>query len=245
MATRVVVQECYSMSTDRPSSDTSTHQLSTDELPLPPEEFAEQLVEEVDAYIEEHDLDQPRFETDLDDAAMREGLYTRIFNEIKAIDHPRAMLDEVEDPQTFIHLLKQIEDEAKHARMLAQRLWNLGGEPQEVFDRVEDSTLEFWELFEDRDLLETAAILQCGAEHMAQYRHPDELQYYDDETAEIYENVIVPEEQFHAKIGRNVFRTHCEDEASQRKAIEASRKGREQIRSHHDEGVVSAYENEE
>lgn len=201
------------------------------------------MTAEIDAYIKQHGLDEPRFDADLSETEMREGLYTRIFNEIKAIDHPQEMLTKAEDPQLFIHLLKQIEDEATHARMLAQRLWNLGGEPQAVFDRVEDSTQEIWELFDEReDIVEKAGVLQSKAERMAQYRHPQELVHYDDETARIYEDVIVPEEQFHAKIGKYIFRTHCSAGESQAQAVESARAGREEIRQYHDEGVADAYE---
>ena len=229
------------MSTDESNFDGPTR-IEPEELPLEPEAFADRMIEEVDAYIEHYGLDSARFDADLSEDEMREGLYTRIFNEIKAIDHPREMLDTAEDPQVFIHLLKQIEDEAKHARMLAQRLWNLGGEPEKVFERAADSTVEFWELFDDReDIVDKAAVLQSGAEHMAQYRHPKELEFYDDETAAIYADVIVPEEQFHAKIGKNVFRTHCRDEGSQRRALQSARVGRDQIRTFHDRGVTDAY----
>jgi uncharacterized ferritin-like protein (DUF455 family) len=218
--------------------------LSEEELPLPPEEFADRLMEDIDDYIDEHDLATARFEEELSEEQMREGLYTRIYNEIVAIDLSREMLNDIdraEDPQVFIHLLKQIEDEAKHARMLSQRLWNLGGNPEEVFERASASTVAFWERFEGLDAVEMAVMLQCGAERMAQHRHPKELHFYDDETAEIYENVIVPEEKFHAKIGVNIIRKLCTDEDSQRRALEKSREGREMIRSHHDKGIQQAY----
>lgn len=222
----------------------TTETLSEDELPLPPEEFADRLMDDIDAYIEEHDLATARFEDQLTDEQMREGLYTRIYNEIVAIDLAREMLDDIdraEDPQVFIHLLKQVEDEAKHARMLSQRLWNLGGNPEEVFERASESTKEFWERFEGYDAVEMAVLLQCGAERMAQHRHPKELEFYDDETAEIYKNVIVPEEKFHAKIGTNIIRKMCTDKETQRKALRTSREGREMIRSHHDKGIQQAY----
>ena len=222
----------------------TTETLSEDDLPLPAEEFADRLMDDIDAYIDEHDLASARFDTQLTDEQMREGLYTRIYNEIVAIDLSREMLNDInraEDPQVFIHLLKQIEDEAKHARMLSQRLWNLGGHPEEVFERASESTVEFWERFEGYDAVEMAVLLQCGAERMAQHRHPKELEFYDDETAEIYENVIVPEEKFHAKIGTNIIRKMCTDEETQLKALRTSREGREMIRSHHDKGIQQAY----
>ena len=193
--------------------------ISEADLPLSPDEFSDRLTAEIDAFIEAHDLGEPRFDERLSETEMREGLYTRVFNEIMAADVPRDMLEEAdrfEDPQVFVHLLKQVGDEAKHARMLAQRLWNLGGSPERCFERAERSPL--WEDFEALSIVEQAATLQGAGERMAKARHPNELQYYDEETARIYEDVIVPEEQFHATIGENVLR-QCTDEASQREAL--------------------------
>lgn len=222
----------------------STTRLTEDELPLPPEEFADRLAAEIDAYIDEYGLDDARFETQLNEDQMREGLYTRIYNEIVAIDLSRQMLDDLDasdDPQVFIHLLKQIEDEAKHARMLSQRLWNLGGDPTKVFERANESTREFWEMFDGLDVIEMAVMLQCGAERMAQHRHEKELHFYDDETSEIYKSVISPEEKFHAKIGMNLIRKLCTDRETQLNALQKSREGRELIRTHHDKGIQDAY----
>jgi bacterioferritin (cytochrome b1) len=221
-----------------------TTRLTEDELPLPSTEFADQLTAEIDDYIEEYGLDNARFDTQLTEDQMREGLYTRIYNELVAVDLSRRMLDDLDasdDPQAFVHLLKQMGDEAKHARMLSQRLWNLGGDPTKVFERANESTQSFWEMFDNLDVIETTVMLQCGAERMAQHRHEKELRFYDDETAEIYRNVISPEEKFHAKIGVNLLRKLCIDRETQLKALRKSREGRELIRSHHDKGVQNAY----
>jgi bacterioferritin (cytochrome b1) len=220
---------------------TMTTPLSEDELPVDPEEFTERLTGEIDAFIDEHELGAPRFDKQRSEAEMREGLYTRVFNEIMAADVPRDMLNDAErfdDPQVFIHLLKQIEDEAKHARFLAQRLWNLGGHPEESFERAERSP--FWEGFEELNAVEQAATLQGAGERMAKARHPNELKYYDGETAEIYEKVIVPEEQFHAKIGENVLR-HCTDRESQVQALRRARDVQELMMAHN-EGNAETYD---
>lgn len=218
--------------------------LTEADLPLPPSEFAERLMADLDQYIDEHGLAEARFDTQLTEEEMRDGLYTRIYNEIAALDLSRRMLDGIdraENPQAYIHLLKQMEDEAKHARMLSQRLWNLGGSPQLTFERAADSTKSFWEMFDGLDVIETAIILQCGTERMAQYRHEKELKYYDEETAEIYERVISPEEAFHAKIGESLLRTLCVDEATQRRALQKSQETRELIREIHDRGIQEAF----
>jgi bacterioferritin (cytochrome b1) len=222
----------------------TTDTLSEADLPLPAEEFAERLIADIDAYIETHGLAEARFDTAIGEAEMREGLYTRIYNEFAALDLSRQMLDGIdraENPQAWVHLLKQMEDEAKHARMLSQRLWNLGGEPELTFERAADSTKRFWELFEDLDVIEMAVMLQCGAERMAQYRHEKELHFYDEETAEIYEKVISPEEAFHAKIGVALLRLLCTDEATQRRALRTSHEARELIRDVHDQGIQEAF----
>jgi FMN phosphatase YigB (HAD superfamily) len=126
-----------------------TTRLSEDELPVDSKEFADRLIDEIDAFIEDYDLGAPRFDEQRSEEEMREGLYTRVYNEIMAADVPRDMLDDAtrfDNPQIFIHLLKQIEDEAKHARLLSQRLWNLGGNPAHCFERAERSP--FWDDFE-------------------------------------------------------------------------------------------------
>ena len=222
----------------------ASNALAEADLPLPPREFADRLLDEVDAYIEEHGLAAARFDTELTEDQMRAGLYTRIYNEITAIDLSRRMLDQLDrtdNPQAFVHLLKQAEDEAKHARMLSQRLWNLGGEPQRYRELAAESTKEVWAIFDGLDVIETAAVLQCGSERMAQYRHEKELAFYDEETAEIYEKVISPEEKFHAKIGESLIRILCTDEDSQLRALRKSREGRELIREMHDKGIRDAY----
>lgn len=221
--------------------------LSEENLPLEPEEFADELIAEVDGYIDKHQLAEARFEEELSEDEMRKGLYTRIYNEIMAVDLSRRMLDQIdeaENSQVFIHLMKQIEDEAKHARMLSQRLDGLGGDPQRVFERADEATKEFWQLFDDLDVIETAVVLQAGAERMAQHRHEKELKFYDEETAEIYKSVISPEEKFHAKIGVNLLQKLCTTAESQKRAVEMSREGRELTRQFHDEGVKNAYKDE-
>lgn len=214
-----------------------THPLTADELPLDPREFSDRLTAEIDAFVEEHQLGEPRFDEQLSEAEMREGLYTRVFNEIMAVDVAREMLDDAhrfDNPQIFIHLLKQVEDEAKHARMLAQRLWNLGGDPTRCFERASRSSM--WEDFENISVVEQTVTLQAGGERMAKARHPNELQFYDEETAEIYQSVIVPEEKFHAMIGENVLR-HCTGRETQLEALRRAGRVKEMMLAHNEGGA--------
>ena len=215
--------------------------LSEDDLPLEPAEFAGRLTEDVDRFMEDHGLDQSRFEEELSDAQMRNGLYTRVHGELVTGDIARRMAEQVDDDDLFVQLAKQAEDEVKHARLLGQRLKALGGHPAECFDRANDLSKAFWEAIEGRGVVETTAMLQAGAERMARFRHPNEQRFYDDETAKVYEDVIIPDEMFHAQVGVNVLRTYCTDEETQRTALRASWEGREIVVDLHDAGYKQAY----
>lgn len=219
----------------------TTDALSPAELPLPADEFAVRLTEDVDRFMAEHGLDESRFDEQLTPAQMKNGLYTRIHAELVTGDVARRMAEQVDDGDLFVQLVKQEEDEAKHARLLGQRLKALGGNPADCFDRADDLSKQFWAEFDGLGLIETTAMLQAGAERMARFRHPNEQSFYDDETASIYEDVITPDEMFHAQIGVNLLRTYCTDAETQRTAIEASREGRRIVVDLHDTGYRQAY----
>lgn len=219
----------------------TSDELSEEELPLEPDEFAVRLTGDVDRFMEAHGLDESRFDEKLSESQMRNGLYTRIHAELLTGDIARRMAEQVDDDGLFIQLTKQVEDEVKHARLLGQRLEDLGGHPSECFERADDLSKQFWAEFDGLGLVETTAMLQAGAERMARFRHPNEQAYYDDETASVYEDVITPDEMFHAQVGVNVLRTYCADLATQRTALRASREGREIVVDLHDTGYKQAY----
>lgn len=215
--------------------------LTTDELPLPTEEFVDRLMGEVDAFMTEHGLDESRFEEQLTEAQMRNGLRTRSYGEFRVGKILFPNLDECDDPRIYVQLAKQIEDEFKHGRLLSKRLQELGDDPSTARQYENDLSRQYWEEVAGRNIVETTAMLQCGAERFASFRHPKELQFYDEETAQIYETVIAPDERFHAQVGVNVLRTYCDDYETQVEALEASRRGRELTIELHDASYREAY----
>lgn len=219
----------------------TTEALDAADLPLPADEFAVRLTEDVDRFMATRGLDESRFEEKLTPEQMRNGLYTRIHAELVTGDIARRMAEQVDDADLFIQLIKQEEDEAKHARLLGQRLRDLGGNPAECFERADDLSEQFWAEFDGLGLIETTAMLQAGAERMARFRHPNEQSFYDDETASVYEDVITPDEMFHAQVGVNLLRACCTDLETQRNALEASHRGREIVVDLHDTGYKQAY----
>jgi len=204
----------------------SARRIEEDELPLPAEEFTDRFIAEVEDFIEGSGRYDAQFDRPATREEMRTGLYTRIYNELMAVKHPLEMLEDVEDPDVYVQLLKQMEDEAKHARLLAQRLRDLGGNPALANERVKEQALEMWETLEGLDVVERTVLFQCGGERGVATRHVNESEFYDDETQRVYEDVIIPDEKFHTQIGVNIVRRYCRDRDAQLRALRTSREGR-------------------
>lgn len=200
--------------------------IDEDELPLDADEFTDRFIAEVDEYIATSGRYDSQFDRPATEEEMVTGLYTRIYNELMAVKHPFEMLEDVEDPDIYIQLLKQIEDEARHARLLAQRLRDLGGDPSKTNEHVKDQALEMWSHLEGLDVVERTVLFQCGGERGVATRHENESAFYDDETQRVYEDVIIPDEKFHTQVGVNIVRRYCTDGDSQRRALQKSREGR-------------------
>lgn len=218
-------------------------ELTPDDLPLDPDEFTERILAEVDDYIEAHGLGESQFESPASMEEMKTGLQTRLFNEIQNAMMNGEMLADADDPTVFIQLCKQMEDEAKHARLLAQRLKELGEDPSESYDRAAVSSKSQWGYYRtwlSSDVVKGAAALQCGSERAVAERHLNESEYYDAETRAIYEDVITPDEKFHTQVGVNAFRRLCTDRASQLRALRTSREMRRAFWGSAVEGVYQA-----
>lgn len=226
------------------SEYTEVIKIDESDLPMEPEEFSTKLFEEIDQFFFENDMDKSNFERELTDEEMRQGLYTRVSNEVRTVKYPLRLLERIDDPVAFVHLNKQIEDEAKHARLLGKRLKELGGDPSESFAKSE--TDWYWENIEENiergELIEPIIWLQGVGERWLSYRTPHDIEFFDDETAQIYEDVIVPDEKFHAQVGVNLIELLCTDEESQLKALEASREIRRKLNRVLNQGIYEVDE---
>lgn len=206
-----------------------------------PDEFVDEVLEYVDSVVEEEDLDASRFDHEFSKEEMRNGLYTRIHAELMVARATDAMMEQASNPTIFIQLCQQAEDEFNHAKLLAQRLRQLGGDPSKTFERAEASDREFWEpILNAESLIEASIRLHTCGERIVGQRHPKEKEFYDDETAQIYDEVITPDEKFHAQVGVTILRDQCTDEESQLEALNAIDEAFEML-LHHDESYRKAY----
>ncbi len=124
-------------------------------------------------------------------------------------------------------LADQCADEMKHYRMIAARLAELGVDP-ETLDPIPDGySPHFEHLRRLRTTVERIAAGPFAREAIAKVRNAQFIDFCrsvgDDRTADMYEQVINPEEIRHHEGGRRVLERLCTDAESQDLATRATR----------------------
>jgi bacterioferritin (cytochrome b1) len=129
--------------------------------------------------------------------------------------------------ETFCTLAfaKQVGDEAKHYRMIEQRLLELG-EPTENFDPLAPKISPLTEyLLGIESTLEKAASGPFAREAIAVFKNAQFIEHLkemdDTQTAELYENTIQKDEAYHHQLGESLLLRLVHTEADQ-KIVEAA-----------------------
>jgi 1,2-phenylacetyl-CoA epoxidase catalytic subunit len=148
-------------------------------------------------------------------------------NEIEATEIAARWLVRTEDVRVKLALARQVGDEAKHYRMIADRLRQLGVDP----DAVDPLASGFGPLFHYLDGLTTTvervAAGQFTRETIAVVKNRQFIEFCeragDHETAALYRDVIEPDERYHHGLGRALllrFATTGEAQAAARRAAQ-------------------------
>ncbi len=130
-------------------------------------------------------------------------------NEIEATEIAARWLVKTDDVQVKMAFARQAGDEAKHYRMIADRLRELGFDAR-GFDPL---TKGFGPLFQYLDALETTvervAAGQFTREAIAVVKNRQFIEFCeragDRATATLYKDVIEPDERFHHELGRSIL----------------------------------------
>ena len=124
-------------------------------------------------------------------------------------------------------LAEQCGDEMKHYRMILNRLEQLGVDTSEL-DPVADGYSPLYGYLRGlRTTVERIAAGPFACEAIAKVRNAQFIEYCrsvgDQETADLYADVINPEEVHHHECGRALLEKLCDSEEKQRLAAEATR----------------------
>jgi len=149
-------------------------------------------------------------------------------NEIEATEIAARWLVTTDDIDVKLALARQVGDEAKHYRMIADRLRALGFDPKS-FDPLAKG---YGPLFQYLDTLTTTiervAAGQFTREAIAVVKNRQFIEFCeharDRETAAMYRDVIEPDERYHHELGRTLLLRLATSVEAQEAAARAARK---------------------
>jgi rubrerythrin len=149
-------------------------------------------------------------------------------NEIEATEIAARWLVATDDVRVKMAFARQAGDEAKHFRMIADRLKELGFDP----DGVDPLAGGFGPLFRYLDSLTTTvervAAGQFTREAIAVVKNRQFIEFCervgDKTTAALYRDVIEPDERYHHELGRSLLLRLATDEAAQASGRQAARR---------------------
>lgn len=211
------------------------------------EEFIDQLNRENEDFFSSlPETDTSYWSKKLDGAAVAEALKPRWFNEIRGVDIIGRFIGRVPDLSLKLLVARQVGDEAKHARLCRRRIEALGGS---VLDyRPSSEQLRFGDLLDAMAYPEEFfAAQQLTVETQSLKRNDKALTCFDQETAEMFEKHINPDERFHARLGHlglQVFARTAEAQTRARCATQLIRDAHvAMVRAHSSNMLAAGYIN--
>jgi rubrerythrin len=143
-------------------------------------------------------------------------------NELEATECAAAWLSSTPEVDVKLALARQAGDEAKHFRLIANRLGALGTkvDPATFDPGPRSALLEY--LAGLASTVERVAAGQFTREALAVVRNDEFIRFCesrgDEDTAALYRDVIQPDERHHHELGRKLLERLAQDEESQRRA---------------------------
>ncbi len=149
-------------------------------------------------------------------------------NEMEAFELSARWIESTPEVDVKVGFARQVGDEAKHYRLIAERIQELGGDVA-GFNPV---TQGYGPLFKYLTTLtgsvERAAAAQFTREAIALIKNEQFIDYLtelgDAQTARLYRDIIQPDEQYHHELGRDILEKYAVTPEFQSKARDAARR---------------------
>jgi len=149
-------------------------------------------------------------------------------NELEATEIAARWLVATDDARVKLAFARQVGDEAKHFRLIADRLKELGFDP----DAIDPLAGGYGPLFRYLDSLATTvervAAGQFTREAIAVVKNRQFIDFCervgDKATATLYRDVIEPDERYHHELGRSLLLRLATSEEAQTRAAQAARR---------------------
>ena len=191
------------------------------------EEFCRELEEEVYASLGRIAGASAAHEP-ASDITIASMLIGALKNEIEASEEAALWMSTTPEIDVKLALARQCGDEAKHYRLIEDRLRQMGQDPSTIDPLAEGYSPMFQYLENLGSTVERLAAGQFTREGLAKERNRVFIDYCkakgDVETAKMYEEIIQPDEGYHHELGRRLLPKYADTPEKQELARQAALK---------------------
>lgn len=163
------------------------------------------------------------------EVSIQKLLAAALKNELEAAEEAALWIVDESDLQVKLALMRQCGDEAKHYRLIAERLSELGADPAALGAAAAQGRSAMFEYL--RSLETTVERIAAGPfarEALARVRNDVFIRYCeergDEATARLYREIIQPDEGHHHELGRRLLARLARSEDDKARARAAARK---------------------
>jgi hypothetical protein len=198
---------------------------------LKSEDFLRRLEETREAFWSRMNAERKSYgaEKPLTPAVVLRRLQFGVVMERKAAEVTAPWVSKIPDIDLQQPMSEYVVNELKHASILRQRIRELNGDPDELWNRPLAELKELWEFHASLgSLCELIASVQFGHEEFfprTSRSFIERVTPIDAQTAAIYRDTLLADEAGHEWIAPEILRRYATDAASQRKALEALKQG--------------------
>ena len=198
---------------------------------LSSEEFLRQLVEHREAFWQMMSAERKSYgaEKPLSPAVVLRRLQFGVVMERKAAEVTARWVGQIPDLDLQQPMSEYVVNELKHASILRSRITELNGEPDALWNNPLKELKELWDYHASLgSLCELIASVQFGHEEFfprTSKSFIERVQPIDPETASIYRDTLLADEEGHEWIAPEILRRYATDRATQEKCLEALKKG--------------------
>ena len=198
---------------------------------LKPDEFLQQLIATREAFWEQMNAERKSYgaEKPLSPAVVLRRLQFGVVMERKAAEVTAPWVGKIPDIDLQQPMSEYVVNELKHASILRKRISDLNGDPDALWNQPLKELKELWDFHASLgSLCELIASVQFGHEEFfprTSKSFIERVTSIDPQTAAIYRDTLLAEEESHEWIAPEILTRYANDEVTQQRCIEALKKG--------------------
>jgi bacterioferritin (cytochrome b1) len=198
---------------------------------LTPDEFLKQLIATREAFWEQMNAERKSYgaEKPLSPALVLRRLQFGVVMERKAAEVTAPWVGKIPDIDLQQPMSEYVVNELKHASILRQRITELNGDPDALWNQPLKELKDLWDFHASLgSLCELIASVQFGHEEFfprTSKSFIERVAPIDSKTAAIYRDTLLADEEGHEWIAPEILTRYASDGATQQKCLEALQKG--------------------